>query len=86
LIEWKQETEFGKHVDLSFENPDFMMLADAFGWRGLRADNARDLRDTLEVAFDSGRPALVVVPAGRRWSSCPSTTAKTSSSPNGWGI
>jgi acetolactate synthase-1/2/3 large subunit len=62
LIEWKQETEFGKHVDLSFENPDFMMLADAFGWRGLRADNARDLRDTLEVAFDSGRPALVVVP------------------------
>jgi acetolactate synthase-1/2/3 large subunit len=62
LIEWKQETEFGKHVDLSFENPDFMMLADAFGWRGFRAENARDLRDTLEVAFDCGRPALVVVP------------------------
>jgi acetolactate synthase-1/2/3 large subunit len=62
LIEWKQKNEFGKHVDLSFDNPDFMKLADSFGWRGFRAENARDLRDTLEVAFDCGQPALVVVP------------------------
>jgi acetolactate synthase-1/2/3 large subunit len=62
LIEWKQEIEFGKHFDLSFENPDFMKLADAFGWRGYRAVNARELRGALEEAFDCGDPALVVVP------------------------
>jgi acetolactate synthase-1/2/3 large subunit len=62
LIEWKQENEFGKHIDLSFDNPDFMKLADAFGWRGFRAENARDLRHTLEEAFGCGDPALVVVP------------------------
>ena len=62
LIEWKQQTEFGRHTDLSFQNPDFMKLADAFGWRGFRAQNARDLRSTLEDAFDCGEPALVVVP------------------------
>jgi acetolactate synthase-1/2/3 large subunit len=62
LIEWKQETEFGRHVDLSFDNPDFMRLADAFGWRGFRVENSRDLARTLEEAFDCGAPALVVVP------------------------
>jgi len=62
LIAWKQQTEFGRHTDLSFQNPDFMKLADAFGWRGFRAQNARDLRSTLEDAFECGEPALVVVP------------------------
>jgi acetolactate synthase-1/2/3 large subunit len=62
LIEWKQQNEFGRHVDLSFENPDFLKLADAFGWRGFRVENARDLRRSLEEAFDCGEPALVVIP------------------------
>ncbi len=62
LIEWKQENEFGRHVDLSFGNPDFMKLAESFGWRGFRAENARDLEQTLHDAFDCGEPALVVVP------------------------
>ena len=62
LIEWKQQNEFGRHVDLSFGNPDFMKLADAFGWCGFRVENARDLYTTLEQAFECGDPALVVVP------------------------
>jgi acetolactate synthase-1/2/3 large subunit len=62
LIEWKQQNEYGRHSDLSFQNPDFMKLADAFGWRGFRAENARDFRGVLESAFDCGDPALVVVP------------------------
>ncbi len=62
LIEWKQQNEFGRHFDLSFENPDFMKLADAFGWSGFRAENARDLSPILEQAFECGTPALVVVP------------------------
>jgi acetolactate synthase-1/2/3 large subunit len=62
LIEWKQQTEFGRHTDLSFQNPDFMKLADAFGWRGFHPQNARDLRSTMEDAFNCKEPALVVVP------------------------
>ena len=62
LIEWKQQNEFGRHVDLSFGNPDFMKLADAFGWSGFHVENARDLYTTLEQAFECGDPALVVVP------------------------
>ena len=36
LIAWKQETQFGRHTDLSFGNPDFVKLADSFGWKGLQ--------------------------------------------------
>ena len=32
LIAWKQESHFGRHTDLSFGNPDWNMLATAFGW------------------------------------------------------
>ena len=34
LIEWKQETEFGRHTQLEFGNPDWLQLASAFGWKG----------------------------------------------------
>ena len=34
LIAWKQETEFGRHTDLEFGNPDWLQLASAFGWHG----------------------------------------------------
>ncbi|MCZ6782971.1 MAG: acetolactate synthase large subunit [Proteobacteria bacterium] len=66
LISWKQDTEFGKHTSLSFENPDFMKLADAFGWEGIRCDRSRDLRGALEKAFAANRPALLVIPIDYR--------------------
>lgn len=62
LIAWKQETQFGKHTDLSFGNPDWMKLADSFGWQGHRVSKSADLKDTLEKAFQSREPSLVVVP------------------------
>ncbi len=62
LIAWKQETQFGKHTDLSFGNPDWMKLADSFGWQGHKVSNSADLKSTLEKAFESGEPSLVVVP------------------------
>ncbi len=62
LIEWKQETNFGRHTDLSFGNPDFVMLAEAFGGFGARVENAVDLKPTLEKAFASGKPSIVVMP------------------------
>ena len=62
LISWKQETHFGKHTDLAFNNPDFVKLAESFGGYGARVENAVDLKPALEAAFDSGKPAIVAMP------------------------
>ena len=61
LISWKQETHFGKHTDLSFGNPDFVMLAESFGGYGASVQNAADLKPALEAAFASGKPAIVAM-------------------------
>jgi len=66
LISWKQENEFGRHTDLSFGNPDWMKLADAFGWNSHMCGRSRDLRDTLEQAFEEDGPSLVVIPIDYR--------------------
>ncbi len=66
LISWKQDTEFGRHTDLSFDNPDFVALAESFGWAGTRVERSRDLRGALEKAFAADRPALVVLPIDYR--------------------
>ncbi len=66
LIEWKQQNEFGRHVDLGFGNPDFVALARAFGWSGHRVSRSRDLRDRLERAFSEPGPSLIVIPIDYR--------------------
>jgi len=66
LISWKQDNEFGRHTPLSFGNPDFMKLAESFGWAGFRVTRSVDLAPVLEQAFGAGRPALVVVPIDYR--------------------
>ncbi len=66
LIAWKQDNEFGHHTPLAFSNPDFMKLADAFGWSGFHCDESKDLRGVLERAFECDGPALVVVPIDYR--------------------
>lgn len=62
LIAWKQQNTFGRHTDLSFGNPDFVKLAEAFGWNGFRCENAADLQATLEESFQAEGPSLVVIP------------------------
>jgi len=66
LISWKQDNEFHHHTDLSFGNPDWLGLAQAFGWRGHRCENAADLQTVLEGAFAESGPSLVVVPIDYR--------------------
>jgi acetolactate synthase-1/2/3 large subunit len=66
LIEWKQQTHFGRHTDLSFGNPDFVKLAEAFGWKGHRVEKSRELAPTLERAFQEKGPSLVVIPIDYR--------------------
>ncbi len=62
LIVWKQQNHFGRHTELSFGNPDFVKLAEAFGWHGHRCERSVELRDTLEQAFAETGPSLVVIP------------------------
>ncbi len=66
LIEWKQENEFGCHSDMSFGNPDFVKLAESFGWDGVRVERSTDLRRVLGQALGAKRPSLVVVPIDYR--------------------
>lgn len=66
LIAWKQHSHFGKHTDLSFTNPDFVKLAESFGWNGYRCENSRDLKKTLEATYNDDGPSLVVIPIDYR--------------------
>ena len=66
LIAWKQDNEFGRHTKLDFDNPDFVKLAEAFGWYGARIERSSELRAGLEKAFAADRPALLVLPIDYR--------------------
>ena len=63
LIKWKQQNQFdGKHSDLAFHNPDFEMLAHAFGGWGLTLTSPDQLTGALEEAFAQEGPAIIAVP------------------------
>ncbi len=66
LIEWKQQTEFGRHTELSFTNPDFTALAEAFGCKGIRVNRADDLAEGLQEAFASKVPVVLSLPIDYR--------------------
>lgn len=62
LIAWKQENTFGRHTELGFTNPDWLLLAQSFGWQGHLVTNSADLAATLDQALNEPGPSLVVVP------------------------
>ena len=66
LITWKQENQFNSSTDLVFGNPDWLQLAQSFGWQGHRVERSVELKDTLEQAFQQDGPALVVIPIDYR--------------------
>ncbi|MBT5218437.1 MAG: acetolactate synthase large subunit [Woeseia sp.] len=66
LIAWKQESHFGHHTDLAFGNPDWIKLADSFGWNGHFVSDSADFATTLDSAFEETGPSLVVVPIDYR--------------------
>lgn len=62
LIGWKQTNEFGRHTDLAFGNPDWVQLAQSFGWHGHMVQKSADLQAVLKQSFTEEGPSLVVVP------------------------
>ena len=61
-----QIEKFDGHIlGTRLHNPDFVKLAEAYGARGLRADNADELEGSLRRALATDAPALIEVPVGR---------------------
>ncbi len=67
LIQWKQESQFqGRHSDLAFDNPDFELLARAFGIWGRSLTATEQVGPALEEAFAQDGPALIAIPVDYR--------------------
>jgi acetolactate synthase-1/2/3 large subunit len=66
LISWKQENDFGRHTNMSFDNPDWLKLAEAFGWQGQVVDKSAELRPAIDTALAYDGPSLIVVPIDYR--------------------
>jgi acetolactate synthase-1/2/3 large subunit len=66
LISWKQENEFGRHTNMAFSNPDWLELAQAFGWQGQVVNRSADLRGAIDNALAHEGPSLIAVPIDYR--------------------
>ncbi|MEM9741442.1 MAG: acetolactate synthase large subunit [Pseudomonadota bacterium] len=66
LIAWKQQNEFDRHTDLSFGNPDWLLLAESFGWHGHQCTDSAAFAGTLAAALAESGPSLLVVPVDYR--------------------
>ncbi len=62
LIKWKQQTQFGDHSELSFNNPDWTKLAESFGCKGIRVNESGGLVGALEEAFAADVPVILSLP------------------------
>ena len=62
MIRWKQAVDQFPDFGMTFDNPDFVKYAEAYGAKGTRVDAIADLEPTLEQAFAAGGVHLVVVP------------------------
>jgi len=68
LIEWKQESHFGKgnSAFVHFSNPDFVKFAESMGLKGYRVESALDLIPTLKEALAQDVPAVIDCPVDYR--------------------
>jgi acetolactate synthase-1/2/3 large subunit len=66
LIKWKQRTSYMKSSDLAFGNPDFVALAESFGWSARRCERSADLAGALKATLEEDGPSLLVIPIDYR--------------------
>jgi len=62
MIRWKQAVDGYPDFGMTFNNPDFVAYAAAYGATGSRVEGPDDLAPTLEKAFTRGGVQLVTVP------------------------
>ncbi len=54
----------GRVIGSRLHNPDFVVLAHAFGARGIRADGAAALESALRESLETPAPTVIEVPVG----------------------
>lgn len=62
MIRWKQAVDKFQDFGMTFNNPDFVKYAEAYGAKGTRVDEIANFKSTLENAFTEGGVQLVIVP------------------------
>lgn len=62
LIEWKQMNKFGKPSHIKFGNPDFVKLAESYGFEAMRVNESSELKQMLEKAVSLNKPVLIDCP------------------------
>jgi acetolactate synthase-1/2/3 large subunit len=62
MIRWKQAVDHFADFGMTFNNPDFVKYAEAYGARGHLVGSVGSLQPTLKGAFDAGGVHLVAVP------------------------
>jgi acetolactate synthase-1/2/3 large subunit len=62
MIRWKQAVDDFPDYGMTFDNPDFVTYAQAYGATGHRVGRTEDLAPTLEAAFSAGGVHIVAVP------------------------
>ena len=62
LIQWKQMAQFGRESHISFNNPDFVTYAQAFGAKGYRVESAQELLPTLQQAIQDNTVVIIDCP------------------------
>lgn len=61
-ISMEQEKDYGEKYGISFENPDFVKLAESFGCEGYRIESSDDMEEKLNDAVSSDGLSVVDVP------------------------
>jgi len=62
LIEWKERVKYGDEFFTRFGNPDFMLMARAFGARGYRVEKPGGLGPVLKEAFRQKGVSIIDCP------------------------
>lgn len=62
LIEWHQMKKFDRASHIDFGNPDFIKLAEAYGFEAMQISKGGELKKTLEKAIALNKPVLIDCP------------------------
>jgi acetolactate synthase-1/2/3 large subunit len=62
LIEWHERKAFNETMGIDFTNPDFVMLAQSFGARGVKIESTEELKPKITEALEAGGAWLLDVP------------------------
>ncbi|MEG9295672.1 acetolactate synthase large subunit [Mangrovibacillus sp. Mu-81] len=66
LIEWHQQKKFKRASHIKFGNPDFIQLAQSYGFEAMGIQKGEDLKSTLEKAIAINKPVLIDCPVDYR--------------------